>query len=446
MSLLPSPSTPTRSRTDPASLVESWISFEITPEKQRPLSSPRLARAEEERSHIYRPVRGPGAKRLRPALPTSFLQLAGDDEDENAARTTPWKSSTTARTDRDVEDVFNSDLSRCLVSTSTPSVRPALPSRNSSSGSATESSPPSTPTDPSSACQMRFSTCFGPGSSTSLLAVENASIPHTKSGKAEQSTEYRTPPRQPLGQSRSSSTFSSSPESEVASHVLLVQPSAGLKPWSTPTTDRTPRRSRSRAGARMDSIRRRRRTPSSLSNSPHGTPDANATPRQDSTGSLQRSATRKVTATFRVIQSASERPTAHHVKLPASPVQTRRLCSSGSSADDVEGDILHIRLGGSAVAAQHSKAEKQADARVARAAKVAEKNLKIRAEEPKVKDLGTTMDGLFGIGKEESKAGRCGYAGLGIASDKKSWKQAEDFQGLWVYFEEYTERWLFKLT
>ena len=50
------------------------------------------------------------------------------------------------------------------------------------------------------------------------------------------------------------------------------------------------------------------------------------------------------------------------------------------------------------------------------------------------------MDGLFGIGKEESKAGRCGYAGLGIGSDKKSWKETEDFQGLWVNFGVFRAR------
>lgn len=135
-------------------------------------------------------------------------------------------------------------------------------------------------------------------------------------------------------------------------------------------------------------------------------------------------------ATFRVVQTASERPTAHHVKLPTTPAQSRRLCSSGSSANYEEGEVLHIRIGGSAVGLQRNKAELQSDARALRVAKVAERNLKIRAEEPKVKDLGTTMDGLFGIGKEESKAGRCGYAGLGIGSDKKSWKETEDFQGL----------------
>ena len=113
----------------------------------------------------------------------------------------------------------------------------------------------------------------------------------------------------------------------------------------------------------------------------------------------------------------------------------------------MEDDILHIRLGGPAVSTQQkSKAEAQAGARALRAAKVAEKSLKIRAEEPKVKDLGTTMDGLFGIGKEESKAGRCGYAGLGIASDKKNWKETEDFQGLWVDFGGPSERRLLKLT
>lgn len=439
---LPSPLTPTRPRTNPASLVESWISFEITPEKHKPLASSHCSHApREERAHIYRPVRGPGAKRLRPALPTSFLQLAGDvDDATDTARSTPWKRISPAVVEAESYDVFSTDLSRCLVSTNTPPVRPAISPRNSTPGSVTDSSPPSTPTDPASARQMRFSTCFGPGSSTSLLAVENAAVPHTEPGKAEQAMEWRTPPRQPLWQSRSHSAFSSSPDSEVASPVLLVQPSAGLKPWSTPTTDRTPRRSRSRAGMGMGSMRRRRRTPSSPSSLAHGTPDPDATPRQDSTGSVRRSATRKVAAAFRVVQSASERHTAHHVKLPASPVPTRRLCSSGSSADDLEGDILHIRLGGPAVGTHRSKAEAQADARALRAAKVAEKNLKIRAEEPKVKDLGTTMDGLFGIGKEESKAGRCGYAGLGIGSDKKSWKETEDFQGLWVNFGVFRAR------
>lgn len=57
---------------------------------------------------------------------------------------------------------------------------------------------------------------------------------------------------------------------------------------------------------------------------------------------------------------------------------------------------------------QESKAEKEA----LKTAKRMEENLRIRLEDPKAKDAGTTIDGLFGIGKEESKAQRCGYAML----------------------------------
>lgn len=75
---------------------------------------------------------------------------------------------------------------------------------------------------------------------------------------------------------------------------------------------------------------------------------------------------------------------------------------------------------------QELKAGKQAS----KIARIKERNMRIKLEDPKVKNASTEIDSIFGIGKEESKAMRCGYSGLGIAYDKRTWKATDDFQSL----------------
>ena len=111
---------------------------------------------------------------------------------------------------------------------------------------------------------------------------------------------------------------------------------------------------------------------------------------------------------------------------------------------DDDSDILHIRAPErkkehqiqeskhrpSTAALKRKQMEWKAEDKLSRTAKMVEANLRIRLEDPKAKDCSTTLDGLFGIGKEESKAQRCGYAGLGIASGKRTWKATDDYQTL----------------
>lgn len=95
--------------------------------------------------------------------------------------------------------------------------------------------------------------------------------------------------------------------------------------------------------------------------------------------------------------------------------------------------VLHIRLPSShssATSPSLGVSEGAERKRAVKAAKVKERNLAVLIEDPKAKDLGTVMDSLFGVGKEQSKALRCGYAGVGIASSKKGWKATDDYQSL----------------
>lgn len=329
---------------------------------------------------IYRPIRGiPGSRsRVRPALPTTYLPLAAESNG-------PWKPRDMSSAPKDfvvdieMDDVFLQRLSETTLNSA--SLKQSSGS-NSGASSSAQSSLLATPTPPTSSLDpFRFSSTFA---HLTPAADENRSSLQTSlNGK-------RSPPAYEADDELLPSTY-------LTPNKAKPSVSSGLKPWTTPETDRE-------ASERF-AVR--------------GTP----------TRSLGRSVsvTRRVPALFRTPGSKS---LSGVVRLVSEPER---------KADN---SVLHIRLPGSPKPFANGeplnldsapKAKRQrtrSEAKAALQAKVREKNLQIRLEDPKAKTAAVALDGLFGVGKEESKAARCGYAGLGMAADKQSWKRTEDYETL----------------
>lgn len=170
----------------------------------------------------------------------------------------------------------------------------------------------------------------------------------------------------------------------------------------------------------------------------------------DSEGRLQDWSTPRIAKAPTLRISSKELPSlpscsqGHVQYRPASSCSMYRDESDSLSAED-DSDILHIRAPDSegrtvrhvaphprpsAASVKRRKMEIKAEKQAVKTAKLIEANLRIKLDNPKVKDSATTIDSIFGIGKEESKAHRCGYGGLGIAHDKRTWKATDDYQSL----------------
>jgi hypothetical protein len=109
-------------------------------------------------SHLYKPVR-PTISRLRPALPTSFLQIPSSDSTSQ-----PWKLRTQSSSES-LRSRSTTPRDQVLLRELADSVQ------YSSDSSSFKSNSPGTEAGLSAKVQdmNRFSTCFGDGSSVSLL-------------------------------------------------------------------------------------------------------------------------------------------------------------------------------------------------------------------------------------------------------------------------------------
>lgn len=317
--------------------------------------------------YLYKPVR-PIRPRLRPALPTVFLQLPGDKQHTSS----PWVKE--PRRQGSYES-FNSNTKEQLLvqelTDNTGFVRNPSPAESASA--AAVSSNTVVRTD-----MHRFSTCFGGSSTVSLLDPGMMQLDNEKTiiKPASQSINSNHRSRRPTASSNDSSD-----DSEGL-----------LREWSTPRIAKAPR-------LRIAS----KELPSLPSNS---------------------------------------RGPVHYRS--ASSCSMYRDHSNVAFPDD-DSDVLHIQAPQKTSQIQYSRTtkyhpgaaalkrktmESKAANEALRRNKLKETNMKIRLDDPKAKDCATTLDGLFGIGKEESKAQRCGYAGLGIGCDKRTWKATDDYQTL----------------
>lgn len=263
-------------------------------------------------------------------------------------------------------------------------------SNSASSGSATalsmsaDSDPLVTPTED----HHRFSTAFG-----GISAGES----ETKASLSLSTSSKRAP----------------SPKADHLPDTFLTPKKAkpatapsGLKPWSTPNLDR------SAAAANTIGYRRARVISGSRE---YGSPGRRHT------------VAKPLPATFRMPASKSHSGILRLISVPD---------AAATRAEDAE--VLHIRLPLSPARTSPRPFTNTVKARVPSRKRtrsevreaVREKNLQIRLDDPRAKTAAVAIDGLFGVGKEESKAGRCGYAGLGIGGDKNSWKRVEDYETL----------------
>lgn len=306
--------------------------------------------------YLYKPVI-PIKSRLRPALPTVFLQLPGDD----ACNSSPWTKQPRRQASY---ETFNSDSKEQLLvqelTDTTGFVRNPSPAE-----SANQAAMPS-------ANMHRFSTCVNGASSVSLLDPGMMQLDEGKTLKTSQLA---------LSSHRRRMATTSDNDSSDSEGVL--------REWSTPRIAKAPT-------LRISS--------KELPSLPSG-----------STGPIH----------YRSASSCS----------------MYRDDSNNILENDDASDILHIRgpnpLGSesthqrpSAATVKRRNMEIKSEKQAIRTAKLVQTNLKIKLDDPKAKDSTTTIDSLFGIGKEESKAQRCGYAGLGIAYDKRTWKATDDYQSL----------------
>lgn len=312
--------------------------------------------------YLYKPVR-PTKSRLRPALPTVFLQLPGDHYQTSS----PWTKE--PRRQASYES-FNSNAKEQLLvqelTDNTGFVRNSSPAESLNTA-AMHSNPTGTNFN-------RFSTCFAGSSVISLLDPGMMHVDNEKPTQTAQSMFSNPKSRRPATSDNDSS------DGEGL-----------LRGWSTPRIATAPTLRIS--SKELPSL------PSTIKGNVH----------------------------YRSASSCSMYRDDSDLTFP-----------------DDDSDILHIRVPGrkthtqphqpkyraSSAALKRKQMEWKAEGKTKRTARMIEANLKIKLEEPKAKDCSTTLDGLFGIGKEESKAQRCGYAGLGIASDKRTWKATDDYQTL----------------
>lgn len=315
--------------------------------------------------YLYKPVR-PTKSRLRPALPTAFLQLPGGDRSSS-----PWKQHSEPRRQASYESFASNSKDQTLLKELTDNT-----------GFVRDSSPGelATATDilfdsASNSNMNRFSTCFGGSSTASLLDPEMMQVDSEKTKNRFTQSFYPNP------RSRLPTT---SDNDSTDSEGLL-------KEWSTPRIAQAP------------TLRISAKELPSLPNWSKGPIHY----RSASSCSLYRDE-----STFSTFPD--DESDILHIQNPEKKASPRERQTPRPSAASVKRKNME------------SKAEKQA----IRTAKMVEVNLKIRRDEPNAKDCNTAIDGLFGIGKEESKAQRCGYAGLGIAYDKRTWKATDDYQTL----------------
>lgn len=358
--------------------------------------------------YLHKPVR-PTKSRLRPALPNVFLQVPGSD-----GRSSPWKqrsepqrqasfeSTTSTMASTSIDNSISKE-DQVLISEITDGMQYMGGSSPVGSNVSTFSTPAITAAANSDATytighSRGFSTCFSVGSTSSLLDPGMMQVDTPKMGTTRPSTRSRG----------TTSDYESSSGSEYV-----------LADWSTPRIAKTPTlRISSKDLPSLPSCSKGNNRITSASNC-----------------SIYRDRDES-----HINWNTDDDSDVLHIRLPASTTSSSlvvvgkkrslstRMQEQGSF--NPEQSTIKYDENPSRASIKRKNQELKAEKQASKTARTKERNMRIKLEDPKVKNASTEIDSIFGIGKEESKAMRCGYAGLGIAYDKRTWKATDDFQSL----------------
>lgn len=339
--------------------------------------------------YLYKPIR-PTKSRLRPALPTVFLQLPGSDRSAS-----PWKQRQEPRRQASFESTVSTATSTAAsTSTSRDSflikelsdtvkfIRDSSPAGSNVTTNTIVPVPATVKANKAGSNSNRFSTCFNTGSAASLLDPEMMQVdkpvplPHFKHGHHRVTT----------------SDYESSDSGDYK-----------LQDWSTPRIAKAPT-------LRISSK------------------DLPSLPAQDCSKGPYRFRSASSCSMYRDESSISftdDDSDILHIRLPAEKKQ-----ATTATVVNIQERIVRTPRHQSTHTLKRKNQELKAEKEALKIAERKQDNLRLRLQDPKVQDAATAIDGLFGIGKEESKAMRCGYAGLGIAYDKRAWKATDDYQTL----------------
>lgn len=338
--------------------------------------------------YLYKPIR-PTKSRLRPALPTVFLQLPGSDRSAS-----PWKQRQEPRRQASFESTLSTATS-AAASTSTSNdsflikelsdtvdfIRDSNPAGSHITTDTIVPVPATIKANQAGSNVNRFSTCFNTGSASSLLDPEMMQV-----DKPDPLPQFKQ------GHNRiTTSDYESSDSGDYKLHD-----------WSTPRIAKAPT-------LRISSKDLPSLPTPGCSKGPHRF-------RSASSCSMYRD---KSSISF-----TDDDSDILHIRLPAE----KKQATTATVANVQERIVRRPRQ--STHTTKRKNQELKAEKEALKTAKRKEDNLRLRLQDPKVQDAATAIDGLFGIGKEESKALRCGYAGLGIAYDKRTWKATDDYQTL----------------